>query len=77
MLELNPDKRISCKAALEHPFFDDFDKSSAPGHNVPMLASVDPRLANRRRQTNESFLIYSKIFLLLSLVVVFIAFLLY
>jgi cyclin-dependent kinase len=27
MLQFNPAKRISAKAALQHPFFDDLDKS--------------------------------------------------
>jgi len=51
-LVYNPANRISCKRAMEHPFFADFDKSSTPGFNVPMLAPVCPRLAMRPRQTN-------------------------
>jgi len=51
-LVYNPANRISCKRAMEHPFFDDFDKTKTPGHKVPMLAPCPPRLVMRAQPTN-------------------------
>ena len=36
MLIYNPGKRVSAKAALQHPYFDDLDKSTLPASCWPI-----------------------------------------
>ncbi len=37
MLTYDPAQRITAKKVLEHAYFDELDKSTLPGANVPAL----------------------------------------
>lgn len=55
MLIFDPQKRLSAKAALNHPYFDDFDKNSVPSRHGNAQANwFDHVYTPKRRSLNFS-----------------------